>query len=234
MTSHIREQPRAALGRARRTNRLYVTPVEAAAALVTLTALVIISVYYFNSLKPEQQRVLDARKRLEEQEKTLVEQRIGGREKPDGAGDTSGQAKESLAEFKEKWLKPLGQGRIALIDDINALTAKAGVQLTSGIEMQSGSQSESSAEKRERQKKTEDLLNIYPKLDVQFTVFGQYHNLRSFVKELEGNKQFLVIQEITLTSVDESKNGGVGRGARRGGATSGIALTINANCYFHP
>ena len=233
MTSQVREQPKVELRRVRRAGRINITPVEAAAAIVTAISLVMVGLYYSNSLKPEQQRVLDAQKRLDQQEKTLIEQRAGAGAKTDGGGDTSGQAKESLAEFKEKWLRPLGQGRITLIDDINALTGKTGVQLTSGIEMQIGSQSESAAEKRERQKKTEDALDVYPKLEIQLTVFGQYHNLRSFVKELEGNKQFLVIREITLTSVDDSKGGG-GRGPRHAGGGSGIALTINATCYFRP
>ena len=232
MTSQVREQPRVELRRVRRSARSRVTPVEAAAAIITVIAMVVVAVHYFNALKPERQRVVEAQHRLDQQERTLLEQRSREKTTTDDEGDTSGQAKESLAQFKEKWLKPLGQGRIALIDDINALTGKTGVQLTSGIEMQTGNKEESTTEKRDRQRKTEEVLDVYPKIEIQFTVFGQYHNLRGFVKELESNKQFLVLREITLTSVDETQ-GGSARGPRHAVA-SGIALTISATCYFRP
>jgi len=232
LSTQVREHPVLDVRRARRARRVTVSPTEVLAALAAAAAIVVVLVYYFSSLKPEQARAAEAENRLQQQEKTLIEHRMSDKANAEGAGETSGLAKDSLAQFKEKWLKPLGQGRIALIDDINALTKKTGVQLISGIDMQSGAESESSSEKRERQKKIEDVLNVYPKLEIQFSVFGPYQSLRNFVRELEENKQFLVIQQISLTSIEEAKGGPrVGRGGVGG---SGVALSINATCYFRP
>lgn len=232
MSTQVREHPVLDVRRAKRARKFAVSPAEVMAALAAVAAVTTVIIYYATSLKPERQRAIDAENRLKDQEKTLIEHRLSDKSN-DGGGDSSGLAKGSLAEFNEKWLKPLGQGRIALIDDINALTRKNGVQLISGIEMQSGADSDNSTEKRERKKKVEDILSVYPKLEIQFSVFGPYHSLRTFVKELEENKQFLVIQQISLTSVEEAKGGGprVGRGAMSG---AGVALSINATCYFRP
>lgn len=46
-------------------------------------------------------------------------------------------------------------------------------------------------------------LNVYPALGLDTTVEGDYHNLRRFISDLERSKQFIIINSITLQSIDE-------------------------------
>jgi hypothetical protein len=86
-----------------------------------------------------------------------------------------------------------------------------------------------------RKKKTEEVLNAFPHLDVHFTVFGQYQNLRAFVNELEHNKQFLVMKTVSFQlQEDKGGEGGGSRSRGRAGLGSGLVLGVEASVYFQP
>jgi hypothetical protein len=205
---------------------------EVGAAIIALLAFVIALYYYLTALSPEQSR-------LRTQEQTL--QRINAELAATGTtptGPSGPNAKDALASletFKSEYLKPLSSGRIALLNEVNALAKKHSVTLTSGIDMplQKGAKSDEADSKRK--KKTEEVLNAFPHLDVHFTVFGQYQDLRAFINELERNKQFLVMKTISL-QLQEDKGGGGGGGRSRGRASlgSGLVLGVEASVYFQP
>ncbi len=46
-------------------------------------------------------------------------------------------------------------------------------------------------------------LSVYPALGLDTTVEGDYHDLRRFISDLERSKQFIIINSITLQSIDE-------------------------------
>jgi hypothetical protein len=142
-------------------------------------------------------------------------------------------ALDSLQAFKAEHLRPLASGRIALINQINALAKKNGVTLTSGIDMPLEKAAEAEDPGSNRRKKSEDLFNVFPHMNMHFTVFGQYANVRAFINEIEHNKQFLVIKSISIASQEE-KTGEGGGGGRRGGNVSGLTLTVEAAAYFQP
>lgn len=208
---------------------------EIGAAIVALLAFVMAVYYYFTALSPEQAR-------LRAQEQTL--QRLNA-ELATTTGTTDGpkgpnvkDALASLQAFKTEYLRPLGSGRIALLNEVNALAKKQGVTLTSGIDMplQKGAAKDDEADNK-RKKRTEEVLNAFPRLDIHFVVFGQYANLRAFVNELEHNKQFLVLKTVSF-QMQEDKGGGGGEGGGgrrvRAGLGSGLALSIEASAYFQP
>jgi hypothetical protein len=211
---------------------------ESIAVLLAAAALVLAATQYFSSLKPEQDRLIAIESERDAQQRSIIANATA-----DGASEPSvvDQAKialESLEQFKGNHLKSFSSGRIALIKEINAIAKKNNVTLTSGIEMgaslsepddEGGKTSESKS--TTRRKKAEDLLNAFPSVLFRFTVFGQYSNVRSLINELEGQKQFVVINSVNLTN-QEART--ASRRSRGGEGASGIMLTIEMSAYFQP
>jgi hypothetical protein len=211
---------------------------ETIAVVLAAVALVLVVVQYVSSLKPEQDRLRAVETELDIQQRSII-----ANASPSGTPEVSveDQAKialESLETFKGSHLKLFSSGRIALIKEINALAKKNNVALTSGIDMgadmgESGSDGEQKDENKTttKRKKADDLLNAFPSVGFRFTVFGQYPNIRTFISELEREKQFVVINSLNLTN-QEAKT--ASRRARGGEGASGIMLTIEMSAYFQP
>ena len=209
---------------------------ELVIAVLVLLFFVVVVVYYFTSLRPEQARL----ERLQEDMKR-AQSEIAAVATPAtldaSPAMTVRAALESLQAFKSEHLRPLASGRIALINQINALAKKNSLTLTSGIDMPLEQAAEAADEDSSKRKKTENLFNIFPHMNMHFTVFGQYANVRAFINELEHNKQFLVIKSINISTQEEktSEGGGGGRrGGRGGGGIAGLSLTVEAAAYFQP
>lgn len=126
-------------------------------------------------------------------------------------------------------------GRIALIDAINSLAKKNSVRLMSGIAMNANRvTAQSNEDKRSGKKRdTDSLTNIFPSIKINFTVAGEYKNLRNFINDVEANKQFVTINSVSLTSIKERESGGGRSGGRRSApVASGISLAIDMTAYF--
>ena len=213
-------------------SRLNFSAGEIAAALIVLLFFFGTLYYYFSSLKPEQDRLA----RLEAQY-NLQKQQIASILKPDSGApqpNTLKDALESLASFKTQYLKPRHQGQRALIDEINGLVKKQGLQLTSGLEMNLENTAQSTEKKRTKSRSGEPLLNPFPQLNMNFTVAGQYEKIRGLVSELEKNKQFLMIRAINFTAAAEEADGETGRRRRSSSNNSGLTVTISLSAFFQP
>ena len=213
-------------------SRLNFSVAEIGAAVIVLLFFFGTLYYYFSSLKPEQDRLA----RLEAQYNTQKQQ-IALILKPDTAApptDTIKDALDSLASFKTQYLKPRHQGQRALIDEINGLVKKQGVQLTSGLEMSLENTGQSTEKKRAKSRSGEPLLNPFPQLNMNFTISGPYEKIRAFVSDLEKNKQFLMIRSISFIAAAEETDGDTGRRRRVSSKTSGLAVTIALSAYFQP
>jgi hypothetical protein len=231
MSTRVEEQASRVAVRRKRARRSFGLSVpEIVAIALALLAFVLAVFYYFTALSPEQAR-------LRAQEQTL--QRINddlAKISTSGGGARGPNVKDALASlqsFKSESLKPLSAGRISLINEVNALAKKHGVALTSGIDMplEKGAAKADEADARHK-KKTEEVLNAFPHLDMHFTVFGQYANLRAFLNDIEHNKQFFVIKTVGMVmQEDKGEGGGRQRGRPAGG---GLAMTIEASAYFQP
>lgn len=212
---------------------LGLTTGEAIAALFAVVSLVLVLVYYFSSLKPEQDRLRILEAELSEQQRNIVASIGHGGEEP-AFVDMAKNALETLDAFKTSHLKPFSSGRINLIKEINALAKKNNVALTSGIDMGSSlGDSRVEGEKstgETKRKKADEMLSAIPSVAFRFTVFGPYSNLRTFINELEHDKQFVVINSVNLTSQEERTTSRRSRGE----GTSGIMLTIEMSAYFQP
>lgn len=210
---------------------------EAVVALIGIVLLLWAAVFYFSSLKPKKDRLQALETQLTQQQQDIIRNM-----KPDSTAartpaEEAKDALDSLDAFKGGHLKRFSSGRIDLIKQINALAKKNGTSLTSGIDMGS-STNEANAEGGATaarkgnavRKKADEISDAFPSVNFRFTVFGQYQNLRSFINEIEHDKQFLVINAVNLTN-QEAKTSG--RRARAEGS-SGIMLTIEMSAYFQP
>jgi hypothetical protein len=211
---------------------------ELIAALLALALLVSVGTYYLSSLRPERERLRVLENELREQQKSIIAGAAQGGSETTGV-DSTRAALETLESFRTNHLKPFSSGRIALIKQINELAKKHSVTLTSGIDMGSSlgrpdSESESSSSTGtrgvSRRRKADEFLTAIPSVAFRFSAFGQYPNLRAFINELEHEKQFLVINSITLAN-QEAK---VSSRRSRAEAAAGIVLTIEMSAYFQP
>ena len=235
MSTHVRERVSRSEVRSIRVSGipLGLTPGEAIAALFAVVSLVLVLVYYFSSLRPEQDRLRTLEAELSEQQKNIIANiGPGGADQP--IVDMAKNALETLDAFKTSHLKPFSSGRISLIKEINALAKKNNVALTSGIDMGSslgdsrGEDEKSTGETKRM--KADEMLSAIPSVAFRFTVFGPYSNLRTFINELEHDKQFVVINSVNLSNQEERATSR----RTRGEGVSGIILTIEMSAYFQP
>lgn len=210
------------------------TGVEIVAAFITVACVAIALTYYWTSLRPEQARLRQLEQQLADQQRDLGPLTAGVASTV-SPSDAARDALESLERFKTVHLKPLRSGEIDLLKDLNALAKKNSVQLISGIDTTSKLPEEteedtSGAKKTQKQRKPEEILNVFPALAARFSVAGEYANLRSFISELESSKQFLVVKTVSIIS-QEGKTTGRNRRAE---AVGGLVLSIEMTAYFHP
>lgn len=235
MSSQVRERVSMGAVRKRYARKLLgLNAVEIIAILVTAAFCGVALYYYLTTLGPEQRRLQDFETRLNTLETDLIKKRAEKNQPPQTS--VLKDALDSLATFKERYLKTVSQGEIALYRDINALAGKHQVQITSSIEMkrenQEADSEKSGAKKNEAKSRTDPLSVVYPQSTINFTVAGQYASLRAFLNELEHNKQFIIIRSVGLTKVEQLEEGGGRRG--RGAQGGAIALSIEMSAYFQP
>ena len=211
---------------------------EAIAVLLAAAVLVLAVAQYFSSLKPEQDRLRAIQAELDTQQRTIIANATQS-VAPPPAEDQAVRALESLETFKSRHLKPFSSGRIDLIREINALAKKNNVTLTSGIDMgaiggEADAEANQTSENKSasRHKKADELLNVFPSVSFRFTVFGQYSNVKTFINEVEREKQFVVINSVNFTNQEARAAGRRSRGGE--GGASGIMLTIEMSAYFKP
>lgn len=142
---------------------------------------------------------------------------------------------DSLSDFESNRLVQRSEGRMALYDELNDLIRKNGVRNTSGPSYTSlepiGSKANQSAAATGKSAGAK-WQSIYPGIAVSLTVEGQYQNLRRFVREIEANKQFLIVDDVELERGTESNAqlAADGGGAAAGGTV--VSLRLDMATYF--
>jgi predicted transcriptional regulator len=189
--------------------------------------------FYFTFLRPEQSRLAALKERLEIQQKTLAEIERGDASQPTSQNSIK-DALASLEAFKTEHLKPQGQGQRMLIDDINALVKKHNTRLTSGLEMRLETPADVAEAKKKNASSRDSVAGVFPMLAMNFTVAGQYGDLRAFISSLEKNRQFVVVRSVQLTAIDEGLVDQESGRRSSSNASAGLALTIGLSAYFQP
>jgi Type II secretion system (T2SS), protein M subtype b len=114
----------------------------------------------------------------------------------------------SLTAFEGDWLSREAAGRMSLYTVLNKLIKSNGLRNTAGpiyapldpVGTKQQAQLTVTAEKQSNAK----WQSIYPGIAVSVTVEGPYQNVRHFVREIEMNRQFLIINAVELERVTQS------------------------------
>lgn len=171
------------------------------AGSVLILVLVIVSYLYF--LLPARSRLVTLqfeRSRLQSQLRNSADLLREGQ----STNVTVQNITQSLNVFENDRLIAANVGRRSLYDSLNQLIRKNGLRNTSGPTYTpldaSGSKAGASGSRSANTK----WQSIYPGIAISLTVEGQYQNLRRFVRDIEANRQFVIINSVELERATET------------------------------
>lgn len=134
-----------------------------------------------------------------------------------GAGkDTAARVSEILTSLDNFEVEHLGQsssGTKTVIEELNRLIGKNGLRISGGINFtqlqETTPGAEESPTRTRRQSSGEQsaqriVQSIYPGIGVALTVEGTYPNLRRFIRDIEADRQFVVVNAVELEGVTDS------------------------------
>ena len=140
---------------------------------------------------------------------------------------------QSLDGFESKQLLGANRGRMGLYDSLNLLIRKNGLRNTSGptyTPLESAVAKPGATETRSASTKWQ---SIYPGIAISLTVEGQYQNLRRFIRDLETNKQFVIINSVELERATETNSSPAVEGETTGGTRGAlVSLRLEMATYF--
>ena len=113
---------------------------------------------------------------------------------------------QSLDDFESQQLLGAERGRMGLYDSLNVLIRKNGLRNTSGPTYTPLEPAGSKQAAGGTQSANTKWQSIYPGIAISVTVEGQYQNLRRFVRDLETNKQFIIINSVELERSTETNS----------------------------
>jgi len=140
---------------------------------------------------------------------------------------------QSLEAFEGKQLTGANRGRMGLYDSLNQLIRKNGLRNTSGptyVPLEATGSKVGSSGSRSANTRWQ---SIYPGIAISLTVEGQYQNLRRFVRDIEINKQFVIINSVELERATETNSSPLPDGTSTGGARGSlVSLRLEMATYF--
>ena len=203
-----RRQIPISLGQLGRTSVLNVIGVPELIGLTGAALLALITVFaYFYFFVPSHSRLNSARL-----ERDLLLGRLQASQK--NVQETTSTSKAvndinaSLEDFENNWLAARDSGRMSLYTTLNNLIRSNGLRNTAGpsytaldpLGTKQQVQPTASAEKQSNAK----WQTIYPGIAVTVTVEGPYQKVWQFVRDLETNRHFLIINAVEIESVTHS------------------------------
>jgi len=139
---------------------------------------------------------------------------------------------QSLGDFESKQLLAAGRGRMGLYDSLNLLIRKNGLRNTSGPTYTPLEPAGSKVGASGTVSANTKWQSIYPGIAISVTVEGQYQNLRRFIRDLETNKQFVIINSVELERATENNSAAV-PGEQTGGTRGAlVSLRLEMATYF--
>ena len=178
-------------------------PAEIIALAGSGLILVLVVVSYLYLLAPAQSRLEGLgleRSRL----RSLLETSQAVIRKDQSTEATVQTITESLDGFERKRLVTPDSGRMSLYDTLNQLIRKNALRNTSGptyTPLEPAGQKPAGTGAKTASAKWQ---SIYPGIAISLTVEGQYQSLRRFIREIETNKQFIIINSVELESSTET------------------------------
>ncbi|MGH9931786.1 MAG: GspMb/PilO family protein [Pyrinomonadaceae bacterium] len=140
---------------------------------------------------------------------------------------------QSLDDFESNQLLGADRGRMGLYDSVNVLIRKNGLRNTSGPTYTPLEPSDSKAGTSGTRSANTKWQSIYPGIAISVTVEGLYQNLRRFIRDLETNRQFIVINSVELERSTETNNSLPTEGEPTSeGRGSTVSLRLEMATYF--
>ena len=185
---------------------LRLSVVEIVALVSTIVFVGIVLSLYFNSIQPIKNKIAE----LETRKKQLTSQVITQGEQDKAATNQRVNAQkilDSLESFEAR-LRHRKQGIPDVINEVNQL-GKAYKVRVGDVRFQTASADQLAAPTGANPTPTpaitrrDKLPNVYEGLGIDTTVEGDYHNLRRFISALERSRNFVIVNAISLQSIDE-------------------------------
>ena len=133
-----------------------------------------------------------------------------------GQKDTQQRVSEILASLNNFEIEHLGQPGAAnnIIDELNRLLLKNNLRISGGIsytqlqEAAPGAQTGQTPRRAGGDDTQQRVVqSVFPGIGVTLTVEGTYTNLRRFIRDIEADNQFVVINTVELEGVSDSNAG---------------------------
>ncbi|HKG16018.1 MAG TPA: GspMb/PilO family protein [Pyrinomonadaceae bacterium] len=173
------------------------------AALLLLTAVL----SYLFLLAPQR-----SRKNALEAESKELELRLKTQQSILGQGqDTQQRVGEILTSLNYFEVDKLGQassGSKTVIGEMNRLIVKNGLRISGGVSFTQLQETVPGADPNRPQRREDGaqrvVQSVFPGIGVTLTVEGTYANLRHFIRDIEADRQFVVIDAVELEGVTDS------------------------------
>jgi Tfp pilus assembly protein PilO len=153
-----------------------------------------------------------SRKQALEAEREELHRRLQTQQSSLGEGqDTQQRVGQILASLDRFEIDNLGQsssGTKTVIEEMNRLIAKNGLRISGGVSFTQLQESVPGADQNQSQRREEGALrvvqSVFPGIGVTLTVEGAYPNMRRFIRDIEADRQFVVIDAVELEGVTDS------------------------------
>ena len=207
-------------------------PAEIIALGGSLLILVLVVVSYLYFLMPANSRLesLQAERSLLQTQLRTSEDMVTQGESTEA---TVKKITESLDLFEQRGLVGADRGRMDLYDNLNNVIRKNGLRNTSGptyAPLEAAGPKTGTAGSKSTITKWQ---SIYPGIAISVTVEGQYQNLRHFIRDLEMNKQLVIINSVELERSTETNSLPTVEGEQAAGAHPAmVSLRLEMTTYF--
>ncbi|MEP6741774.1 MAG: GspMb/PilO family protein [bacterium] len=205
-------------------------PAEVIALAGSLLILVLVVVAYLYFLVPARSRraTLELeRARLQSQLRNSQDVLVRGKSTDAAVHSIT----DSLQSFETTGLLEANRGRMGLYDSLNSLIRKNVLRNTSGPTYTPLAPIGSKVSAGSRAANTK-WQSIYPGIAISVTVEGPYQNLRRFVRDIETNKQFVIINTVELERATESNIATTSEAGATAASPSLVSLRLEMTTYF--
>lgn len=116
---------------------------------------------------------------------------------------------QSVVNFERDYLRQPSTGKMSLYEELNDAIRRNGLRNTDGPTYTALDAIDPNAPKSQTNKAgIAKFQSLFPGINVTVTVEGSYANQRRFIKEIEANKQFVIINTIQLEGQKKSDSTG--------------------------
>lgn len=118
----------------------------------------------------------------------------------------------SLNRFEIDHLGQAGSGTKTVIEEMNRLILKNKLRISGGItytqlqETAPGADANGARRRTGEETASRVVQSVFPGIGVALTVEGNYANLRRFIRDIEADRQFVVVNAVELEGVTDSNS----------------------------